>query len=236
MPGAKRAALIDLDGTLCDSAPELAAAVDRARTDLGYPAAGTSRVRQWVGEGIDTLLARALEDATGETPDAAAQRDARARFDTAYAEVLGTMCPLYPGVVEGLDRLRAAGVRTACITNKARIFALPLLGSLGIADRFDTLVAGDSGVAKKPDAAPLLAAAERLGVAIGDCVMVGDSGVDVAAARAAGCPAWCVRTGYNAGEPIDGAGADAVFDRFDELVEALLARGAGAGVPLCRRG
>lgn len=216
----------DLDGTLCDSAPELAAAVDRMRADLGYPAAGTGKVRAWVGEGIDTLVARALEDAGGEAPDAATLRDARTRFDTAYAEALGTMCPLYPGVVEGLDALRAAGVRVACITNKARIFALPLLGSLGIADRFDAIVAGDSGVAKKPDAAPLLLAAERLGVGIDECVMIGDSGIDVAAARAAGCPVRCVRTGYNAGAPVEEAGADAVFDRFDELVEALLEAGA----------
>ncbi|MDZ7748856.1 MAG: HAD-IA family hydrolase [Halofilum sp. (in: g-proteobacteria)] len=184
------ATLIDLDGTLCDSVPELAGAVDRVLEELGYPAAGVAKVRDWVGEGIATLLARALRDATGEEPSAEALRDARTRFDTAYAEVLGTMCPLYPGVVEGLDRLRAAGVRTACITNKARLFALPLLGSLGVADRFDALVAGDAGLALKPDPAMLLAAAERLDVAIGDCVMIGDSAVDVAAARPR-LPAWC---------------------------------------------
>lgn len=217
------AALVDLDGTLCDSAPELAAAVDRVREELGYPAAGVTRVRDWVGEGISTLLARALRDATGAEPDTDALRDARMRFDTAYAEVLGTMGPLYPGVAGGLDRLREAGVPTACITNKARLFALPLLGALGVANRFDALIAGDAGLALKPDPAMLHAAAGRLGVDIEACVMIGDSGVDVATARAAGCPAWCVRTGYNRGEPIDDAGADAVFDRFDDLVEALLA-------------
>lgn len=217
-----RAALVDLDGTLVDSAAELAAAVDRVRTDLGYEPAGPSKVRDWVGEGIERLVARALADATGAEPDAVALRDARARFDTAYAEVLGTMSPLYPGVVEGLDRLRGAGIATACITNKSRIFALSLLGALGILDRFDVVVAGDSAAAKKPDAAPLVLAAEKLGVGPAACVMIGDSAIDVAAARAAGCPAWCVRTGYNRGEPVDAADPDAVFDAFDELVRALL--------------
>lgn len=220
--GWPRAALVDLDGTLCDSAPELAAAMDRVLGELGQDPAGAARVRDWVGDGIDMLVTRALTAALGEAPDTDTLRDARTRFDTAYAEVLGTQCPLYPGVVEGLDHLRAAGVATACITNKSRLFALPLLASLGVADRFDTLVCGDSGLPKKPDAAPLAAAAERLGVVVSDCVMIGDSGIDVAAARAAGCPAWCVRSGYNRGEPIERAGADAVYDRFDDLVDGLL--------------
>ena len=224
MSSALSAALIDLDGTLVDSAHELATAIDRMLAEAGHPAAGVAKVREWVGDGVDMLVSRALTDATGQTPDAARQREARARFDTFYAEVLGTESPLYPGVVEGLDRLRAAGIRTACITNKSKIFALSLLGALGIAQRFDLVVAGDSVAAKKPDAAPLQHAADRLGVSLADCVMIGDSSIDVAAARAAGCPAWCVRSGYNRGEPIDSAGADAVFDRFDELVEALLGR------------
>lgn len=218
-----RAVLIDLDGTLTDSAPELAAAVDRMLAGAGHAPAGVGRVRDWVGEGIDRLVERALADATGEPPDAAALRAGRTAFDTAYAEVLGTMAPLYPGVVDGLDDLRAAGFRTACITNKAGVFALALLGSLGIADRFDTVVTGDRPGCRKPAAAPLEAAARKLGVAIGDCVMVGDSGIDVAAARAAGCPVWCVRTGYNRGAPLEDSGPDRIFDRFDELAAALIA-------------
>lgn len=223
-----RAVLIDLDGTLVDSAPELAAAVDRMLGDLGHRPAGLAKARDWVGGGINALVAHALADALQREPGDDERGDARARFDTYYAEILGTIGPLYPGVVTGLDRLREAGVATACITNKVRLFALPLLGALGIADRFDVLVAGDTASALKPDPAPLALAAERLGVAIGDCVMVGDSGVDVVAARAAGCAAWCVRTGYSGSEPIDAAGPDAVFDRLDELVEALLARGTAA--------
>lgn len=219
----RRAVLIDLDGTLVDSAPELATAVDRVLTDAGHEPAGTERVRDWVGDGIDRLLERALTEATSQVPDAADLRQIRARFDTAYAEILGTMAPLYPGVVDGLDAMRATGLGTACITNKASVFAIGLLGAVGIADRFDVIVAGDRGRASKPAAAPLEAAARKLGVAIEDCVMVGDSAIDVAAARAAGCPAWCVRSGYNRGAPLEDSDPDRIFDRFDELAAALTA-------------
>ncbi len=218
-----KVALIDLDGTLVDSASELATAVDRALTDAGHGAVGAEQVRAWIGDGIDRLLERALTEATGEVPDGEDLRYIRARFDTAYAEILGTMAPLYPGVVDGLDAMRAAGLGTACITNKAGVFAIGLLGAVGIADRFDAILAGDRGHGNKPEAAPLEAAARKLGVAIEDCVMVGDSAIDVAAARAAGCPAWCVRTGYNRGAPLEDSGPDRIFDRFDELAAALTA-------------
>lgn len=221
-----RAVLIDLDGTLVDSAPELARAVDRVLTGAGHAPAGTEQVRVWVGDGIDRLLERALTQATGEVPAAADLRAIRARFDTAYAEILGTMAPLYTGVIDGLDALRAGGLGIACITNKAGVFAIGLLGTLGIADRFDAIIAGDSGKGTKPASAPLEAAARKLGVAIEDCVMVGDSAIDVAAAREAGCPAWCVRTGYNRGAPLEDSGPDRIFDRFDELAAALTAETA----------
>ncbi|MEF8833382.1 MAG: phosphoglycolate phosphatase [Halofilum sp. (in: g-proteobacteria)] len=219
------AALIDLDGTLCDSAPELAAAVDRILVEAGHDRAGVEHVREWVGDGIDRLVERALAHATGEAPDAL--RDARGRFDTTYAEILGTMAPLYPGVVEGPGAIRSAGIATACITNKAGVFAIGLLGALGLADRVDTVISGDRGAARKPAVAPLEAGARRLGVAIGDCVMVGDSAIDIAAARAAGCPVWCVRTGYNRGAPLENSTPDRIFDRFDELAAALVARAGG---------
>jgi phosphoglycolate phosphatase len=218
-----RAALIDLDGTLVDSVPELAHAIDRALAALGHEPVGRERVRDWVGDGIDRLVERALAHAPGASPEAEALRHARGRFDTAYAEILGTMAPLYPGVVEGLDEIRSAGVATACITNKSGIFAIGLLGSLGIADRFDTIISGDRAAERKPAAAPLEIAARKLGVAIEDCVMVGDSAIDIAAARAAGCPVWCVRTGYNRGAPLEDSAPDRIFDRFDELAAALIA-------------
>lgn len=223
-----RLALIDLDGTLIDSAPELAMAVDKMLAGSDLPTAGVEQVRGWIGEGIDALVARALAEQSGRDPDEDACRAARSLFDTAYAEVIGTQSHPYPGVFDGLDRLRAAGVATACITNKARMFSISLLGSLDLLNRFDLLVAGDSGPAKKPSAEPLLHAAERLGVDMEQCVMIGDSRIDVAAAHAAGCPAWCVRTGYSRGQDPEQMGADALFDRFDGLVDRLLAADSAA--------
>lgn len=217
-----RLALVDLDGTLIDSAPELAAAVDKMRRGVDLPPAGVEKVRGWIGEGMDELVRQALADAMEREPDETERREARTRFDTAYAEVIGTQSAPYPGVVEGVDRLRAAGVRTACITNKSRMFSISLLGALDLLNRFDLLIGGDAPHPKKPDAAPLLSAAERLDVPIEDCVMIGDSGIDVAAARAAGFPVWCVRTGYSRGQAPEELGADALYDRFDDLVDALL--------------
>lgn len=223
-----RLALIDLDGTLVDSAPELATAVDKMLAGSDLPKAGSEQVRGWIGEGIDALVARALAEQSGRDPDEDACRAARSLFDTAYAEVIGTQSHPYPGVFDGLDRLREAGVATACITNKARLFSISLLGSLDLMNRFDLLVAGDSGPAKKPSGEPLLHAAERIGVSIDQCLMIGDSRIDVAAAHAAGCPAWCVRTGYSRGQDPEQMGADALFDRFDDLVDRLLAADSAA--------
>lgn len=218
-----RAALIDLDGTLVDSAPELARAVDRMLVELGHRPIGEEAVRGAVGDGVAALVARGLERAAGAMPDQAECMVARRHFDRAYAALLGRHGPLYPGVIEGLDALRRAGVATACVTNKAATFTEPLLANLGLRPYFDVVVSGDTTPALKPDPEPLLFAARKLGVAIVDCVMIGDSANDVAAARAAGCPAWCVRSGYNRGEAIEASGPDAVFDRFDQLVARLVA-------------
>lgn len=217
-----RSLLIDLDGTLVDSAPELAIAVNEVRKTHGLPAASLDQVRDWVGEGVAVLLRNALREVAGDQPPASLLATARASFDTAYARVLGRHSNAYPGVHSGLWRLREAGLPLACVTNKPEAFARALLESLGILSPFDVIVGGDSTEALKPDAAPVRFAAERLGVEVGNCLLVGDSGIDVATARNAGCPVWCVRSGYDRGRPVDEAGADAVFDRFDELVDALL--------------
>lgn len=217
-----RAVLLDLDGTLVDSAPELATAVNQVRQAFGLPEAPLASVRDWVGEGVDMLLRSALSEAVDLESDADARRSARASFNKAYAAVLGTAAVPCPGVPEGLERLRAAGMPLACVTNKPEPFARALLESLGILAPFGVIVGGDCTEALKPDAAPVRLAAERLGVAVGNCLLVGDSAIDITTARNAGCPVWCVRSGYDRGRPVDEAGADAVFDRFDELVDALL--------------
>lgn len=217
-----RAALIDLDGTLVDSAPELADSLDVMLIELGHAPVGEARVRQWVGGGVGVLVEQGLYHALGREPTAADREQGRTLFRSAYDDRVGHRGPVYPGVFAGLDRLRAAGVHLACVTNKIRRFTAPMLERLELIDYFDTVVAGDDAAALKPDPAMLLLAAERLGVDTAHCVMIGDSAIDVAAARNAGMPVWCLRSGYGGSEPVDAAGPDAAFDRFDELAEALV--------------
>jgi len=214
-------ALIDLDGTLVDSAPELAAAINETLTTLGLPVAAEAAIRERIGAGVGTLVKQSLHAALGRVPSEDERSHAQGLFDRAYDARVGTAGPVCPGVFTGLERLLAVAVPRACVTNNARRFTVPMLERLGLSDWLDVIVTGDDSDALKPDPAPLRLAAERLGVAVEDCLMIGDSAIDVAAARAAGCPVWCVRGGFARGEPVEAAGPDAVFGRFDELVAAL---------------
>lgn len=218
-----QAVLLDLDGTLVDSAPELALAVNEVRSAFGLRRAHVESVRDWVGEGVDVLLQRALSEAADLESDADARRSARATFDDAYARVLGTRAVLYPDVAEGLERLHRAEVALACVTNKPEKFASELLAALEILGCMDLVVGGDTTGALKPDPLPVQFAAKTLGASVGTCLLIGDSGVDIATARNAGCPVWCVRSGYDGGQPVDSLGADTVFDGFGDVVDALLA-------------
>jgi len=209
--------LIDLDGTLVDSVPDLAYCVDAMMRELGLPERGEPAVRQWVGNGVERLVQRALINAVDGDPDPAEFERAMPVFMGLYRENTSGRSHLYPGVREGIDYLKRAGMRVACVTNKAEQFTLPLLRDMGILDDFELVVSGDTLAVKKPDPAPLLHAAERLGVSAAESLMVGDSRSDVKAARAAGFPIVCVSYGYNHGEDIRDYGPDAVIDRLDQL-------------------
>jgi len=209
--------LIDLDGTLVDSVPDLAFSVDAMMDELGLPRRGEPAVRNWVGNGVERLVQRALaNDLDGEADPALFAR-ALPVFMRIYRENTSQRSRLYPGVREGLDLLQAAGFRLGCVTNKAEQFTLPLLRDKGILDRFALVVSGDTLERKKPDPAPLLHAAAELDVTPGESLMVGDSRSDVKAARAAGFRIVCMSYGYNHGADIRDEGPDAVLDRLDEL-------------------
>ncbi|MFN2349920.1 MAG: phosphoglycolate phosphatase [Thioalkalivibrio sp.] len=209
--------LIDLDGTLVDSVPDLAYCVDAMMRELGLRERGEPAVRQWVGNGVERLVQRALINAVDGDPDPTEFERAIPVFMRLYRENTSGRSHLYPGVREGIDYLKRAGMRVACVTNKAEQFTLPLLRDMGILDDFELVVSGDTLAVKKPDPAPLLHAAERLGVSVAESLMVGDSRSDVKAARAAGFPIVCVSYGYNHGEDIRDYGPDAVIDRLDQL-------------------
>ena len=222
--------LIDLDGTLVDSVPDLSFCVDAMMERLGRPPHGEAEVRNWVGNGVERLVCRALIGQLDGEPDPDDYERALPIFLELYAANTSGRSRLYPGVVEGLDFLRDAGYPLGCVTNKAARFTEPLLRDLGIRDRFGLVVSGDTLPFKKPDPRPLLHAASHFGVAPSEALMVGDSVSDVRAARAAGFAIVCLTYGYNHGRDIREAAPDAVIDALVELrgLVAPQARGAAA--------
>ncbi|WP_286220954.1 phosphoglycolate phosphatase [Marinobacter apostichopi] len=215
-------ALFDLDGTLVDSAPDLAAAVDQMLEHLGRSPVGIDRVREWVGNGASVLVRRALARQTDWEPaqpkDDALFNDALAIFFHAYEQINGQHAVVYDGVEACLAKLKEHGCKLAVVTNKPEQFVAPLLEQMGLDHWFDLSVGGDTLPVKKPDPAPLVHAMTTLGGTRGTTVMVGDSSADIDAALAAGLPCVAVRYGYNFGQSVDALGADAVVDSLAELL------------------
>jgi len=209
--------LIDVDGTLVDSVPDLAYCVDEMMDQLGMPRRGEAAVRQWVGNGVERLTRRALINQLDGEPDETLYEKAMPIFMDLYAENTSKRSCLYPGVEEGIAYLKQAGYRLGCVTNKAEQFTVPLLTDLGIIDNFEIVVSGDTLPRKKPDPMPLLHAAEALGVTPAESMMLGDSMSDVKAARAAGFQIICMSYGYNHGVDIRDSEPDAVIDSMTEL-------------------
>ena len=218
--------LFDLDGTLVDSARDLAAAADQMMTELGEAPPGESAVRRFVGNGIDRLVHRCLTGELHRDASPARFADARERFMAAYTVHNGRHSRLYPGVAEGLDAAERHGARLGCVTNKSRRFTEPLLEGLGLAGRFQVLVCGDSTARRKPDPEPLRHALQAQGVSADRALLVGDSDNDVRAARGAGMAVVCVSYGYNHGRDIADSAPDLVIDGLAEL-DGLLHRRPG---------
>lgn len=227
-----QAVLIDLDGTLVDSASDIAAAANRMLAGLGAPPLPGDTVRGFIGNGVPTLVRRVLA-ASPQLPDPDLDL-ALAAFYRHYSDCNGRHGAPYPGVLQGLATLHRLGYRLACVTNKPQVHTLPLLEMTGLSRYFSAVVSGDATPAMKPHPAPLLKACQMLGVQAERCVMVGDSEVDVAAARAAGMPVCIVSYGYHGKAGLGALRCDAFIDSFLEL-PALLgasdgsARHAGAG-------
>ncbi|MDH2241946.1 phosphoglycolate phosphatase [Pseudomonas sp. GD03909] len=213
-----RLVMFDLDGTLMDSVPDLAAAVDKMLMLLGREPAGIARVRDWVGNGSRVLVRRALagglehEGVSDEFAD-----EALALFMQAYSGG-HELTTVYPGVRECLDWLREREVKLAIITNKPAQFIEPLLEEKGLTGYFDWLVGGDTLPQQKPDPAALFWVMDKAGVAPGESLFVGDSRNDVRAAKAATVRCVALTYGYNHGEPITDEQPALVLDDLRELV------------------
>ena len=207
----------DLDGTLVDSVPDLAWCIDRTMPRFGMPPRGEARVRNWVGDGVERLVERALTGETDARADPERLREACAVFLDLYSVHGCDRSRIYPGVRKGLAEFRARGAVLACITNKPRTPAVDLLAHLQLLDAFALVLGGDSLPRRKPDPLPLRHACSEFGAAVERSIFVGDSAGDVAAARAAGMRVACVSYGYNHGRDISEAAPDAVIDSLEEL-------------------
>jgi len=206
--------IFDLDGTLVDSLSDIAEALNLSLAAASLPQVDEATVRGWIGEGVRTLVATALQAAGSALP----VDEVMPGFMRHYAECLLHRPRLYPGAVEALDGLRRRGTTLAICTNKPSRFVAPLLDHLGVADRFAAVIGGDSLPERKPSAAPLLHLCERFGRLPAHSLMVGDSAVDAAAAQAAGMPLALVRYGYLRGLDPTHSGARWIMDDLRELL------------------
>jgi phosphoglycolate phosphatase len=205
-----RAAIIDLDGTMLDTAPDFLVAVNRMREELRLAPVGIDVITRFVGKGTEHLVRSLLSlDYAHDALDAHFPA-ALASYLRHYREINGRHATVYPGVAEGLERFGELGLRLACVTNKPRDFALPLLEKAGLRGHFELVYGGDSLPKKKPDPLPLLTVCADFDLAPAEVVAIGDSSNDAQAARAAGCRVLNVPYGYNHGQPVQDVDSDGI--------------------------
>lgn len=214
--------MYDLDGTLVDSVPDLAIAADCMLEELGLPVAGEDKIRLWVGNGIPSLVKRALaDDMAGDQPgqvDDALFEKALASFQRHYDREVGLHSCLYPGVRQFLETMTDRGTPQVVVTNKSELFTGKLLKLMNIHQHFQLFLGGDSLSEKKPHPLPLVHAMETFGVSREESLMIGDSSNDIKAARAAEIAVVALPYGYNHGEPIENANPDLVVETLDQLI------------------
>lgn len=205
-----RAAIIDLDGTMIDTAPDFHAAINRMRTDLQLAPIAVDTIKNFVGKGSENLIRRVL--GIDFDADRVEQHfaPAMASYERHYHAINGVFSSLYPGVLEGLSVMQDKGLRLACVTNKPLAFATPLLEKTGLLGYFELVYGGDSFPRKKPDPMPLLQVCDDFALLPAQVVAIGDSSNDAQAARAAGCRVLNVPYGYNHGQPIQDVDSDGI--------------------------
>lgn len=224
-PPTPRAVFIDLDGTLLDTAPDLAAAADAMLAEIGRAPLGEARVTTFIGKGLANLVKRCLQESA--EPSETEHANALEIYLRHYGQLNGLRTTIYAGVREGLEKLRGMGLALACVTNKAERFTLPLLAMKQLAGYFDAVVSGDSLPQRKPHPAQIFHLCNRLGVTPPQTLLIGDSINDVQAARAAGCRIFLVPYGYNEGGNVRDLECDAIVTSLAEAA-GLVARHLGS--------
>jgi phosphoglycolate phosphatase len=214
-----KAVLLDLDGTMLDTAPELASAANAMLAELGLRTLPAQAIRDFIGSGIGKLVERCLAAAGSSFSP-----DALERFGAHYARVNGTLSTPFPAVLEGLEAMKGRGLRLACVTNKAEAFTAPLLERTRLRPYFDAVVTSDQVGKRKPHPEPFLHACRLLDVQPAGAVVIGDSANDAEAGRAAGCAVWLVSYGYTEGRDVRSIPCDRLIAGLDEAA-SLLERG-----------
>lgn len=218
-----KAAIIDLDGTMLDTVPDFEAALNGMRADLGLAPITQATIKPLVGKGSEKLVRDALLlDWDAARVDAVFD-EALAGYQRHYLAINGERSTLFEGVIEGLQAMRAQGLRLVCVTNKPIAFTLPLLDQKGLAPYFERVFGGDSFEKKKPDPMPMLGACAALDLPPPTVVAIGDSSNDAESARAAGCFVLTVPYGYNHGRPIQEINSDGIVSSLLEAAEQISA-------------
>lgn len=215
-----KAVMIDLDGTLMHTAPEIARAANRMLAALAKPALDAKQIESYIGEGAQVLIKRCLTGRLDGEPEMAEFTKAQALFFEHYAQIVAESQP-YPHALEALKAIRKAGFPLACVTNKPETFTLPLLEKSGLLPYFDVVVSGDTLPKKKPEPDQIFYICEKLAVPVWDALLIGDSKTDVAAAHNAGCFVFTVPYGYNQGQPIAHDAVDALIDNLSEAIDLI---------------
>jgi len=220
----------DLDGTLVDTAGEIAEAANRTLEDFGVPRRAQAEIQRLIGAGLRELMLKLLAHVLLERPLLAAQlptEQVLERLDEHYARTVGTSGQPYPGCVNALQQLADAGVRLACVTNKEQRFARQVLQVTRLERFFELVIGGDSLAHKKPHRSVLDHVAKHFRIPHDELAHVGDSRTDMEAARNAGVSAWGVPWGYNAGEPIESTKPLRIFQSMAEVAGYVLEVNAG---------
>ena len=225
----------DLDGTLVETAPEIADAVNDVLRHYGWPRADEEQVARWIGHGTAALLLQAVARGSGVDPeqlrDSDQMREAMRLYDGFYDVRCGTRSRLYAGARMTLAAFRAGGIKQVIVTNKEARYTDRVLAIHALETAVDRTISGDSLSTKKPDPAGVLACLDEFSVPPERALFVGDSSIDAATARNAGITAWLLPHGYNMGEPVAQAGADRVIADFPELQALVLGRPGSAAGP-----
>lgn len=229
-PGAAalQAVIIDLDGTMLDTVPDFEAALNGMRAEFGLAPIDQATIKPLVGKGSEKLVRDALLLDWDAARVEAAYEEAMAGYQRHYLAINGQRSTLYDGVIEGLQDMRAQGLRLVCVTNKPVAFTLPLLEQKGLAPYFERVFGGDSFAKKKPDPMPMLGACAAFDLAPSRVVAIGDSSNDAESARAAGCFVLTVPYGYNHGRPVQEIKSDGIVGSLLEAARLIGAHNASA--------